>query len=206
MCNLTYVDASFPLTSRLSGLRPSGYCVAAGIKRAFEKLGLTNSVQRFIDDRTVAIRIDENENQLVIRQRLDSLDLFFPLVGFPMNWSGKTFSLGLPSVQALRPFHSLYSSFVTIKGFEEWPDFLHAVYRQIPKEFANHIVVQPLHTNLSENRKVIRIKTKRIVGFSTSIECRNSEASLWIQSRGVGGRRHFGAGIPLAHENRLSQN
>lgn len=201
MSDLIYVDASFPLSSRTLGRSPSGYCIAAGIKRAFEQLGLTNSVKRFIDDRTVAIHIDERKNQLVIRQRIDSLDLFLPLVGISIDWSGESFSLGLPYVQSLRPNHSLYASFVTIKGFEEWPEFLLAVYRQMPEEFANDIVVGPLHSSPRENRKVIRVKTKSIVGFSTSIECRSSVASLWIQSHGVGGRRHFGAGIPLPRGN-----
>jgi len=180
----------------------SGYHLAAAIKKQLQVIGQAEAVQRFLNNSEIGIRLDHFSfgpkrwaQKLVMRLPADSIDIFLPLAGATLNVANNRLTLGTPSVLPLTPSPRLFSNYVTIKGFEEWNSFLVAAIRQINAYAIGNVAVSPLYRETITNRRVITIKQKRIVGFAIAIECVNAEQSLELQSRGIGGRRHFGAGI-----------
>jgi hypothetical protein len=48
-------------------------------------------------------------------------------------------------------------------------------------------------------RRVVKVHGKLVVGFPVVLSGLDPAASLLVQSRGIGGRRHMGAGVFLPH-------
>ena len=44
-------------------------------------------------------------------------------------------------------------------------------------------------------RRILGIRDKKVVGFAVGLTGLGADASLEVQRRGLGGRRHMGAGI-----------
>lgn len=135
-------------------------------------------------------------SRLVLRLPDDQIWLYLKLAGKKLEVDGHPLRVGVSEVRALRPAPTLYSRLVTIKGFVEPETFLAAVKRQLQER------VGTADLRLGE-RRTLRVKDKRVVGFETIAEGLNAENSLKLQDDGLGGRRRFGCGVFVPYGGKL---
>ncbi|MGE3818122.1 MAG: type I-MYXAN CRISPR-associated protein Cas6/Cmx6 [Isosphaeraceae bacterium] len=111
------------------------------------------------------------------------------LDGFPMR-------IGIPRVEPLIPSVRLASRLVTIKGAEDIEAF-RATARRFLEEAG--IAAEPVLAADAEDggpqRRVFRIKGRRLVGFSLRVVGLTAEESIRLQEEGLGGRRRMGCGV-----------
>jgi CRISPR-associated protein Cas6 len=128
-------------------------------------------------------------SRLILRMESEQIGQFLKLAGIELEIDSQTLRVGgVPEVRTLRPGAALYSRLVTIKGFMEAADFLEAATRQLKK-----VGVQS-ELRVGE-RRTLRIKDKRVVGFEVAALGLDAEDSLRLQENGLGGRRHMGCGV-----------
>jgi CRISPR-associated protein Cas6 len=128
-------------------------------------------------------------SRLILRMESEQIGQFLKLAGIELEIDSQTLRVGgVPEVRTLRSGAALYSRLVTIKGFMEPADFLEAAKRQLKK-----IGVQS-ELRVGE-RRTLRIKDKRVVGFEVAALGLDAEDSLRLQENGLGGRRHMGCGV-----------
>lgn len=128
-------------------------------------------------------------SRLILRMESEQIGQVLKLAGVELEIDSQTLRVGgVPEVRTLRPGAALYSRLVTIKGFMEPADFLEAAKRQLKK-----IGVQS-ELRVGE-RRTLRIKDKRVVGFEVAALGLDAEDSLRLQENGLGGRRHMGCGV-----------
>ncbi len=126
--------------------------------------------------------------QLRIRTPVAAIPLVVPFAGKSLRIQDATIRLGAPRIFRLRPHQQLFSWIVTIKGFTNPDVFLEAVRRQLRE--------QEIDTEARiGHRAVLTVKGARIVGFPVLCSTLPAADSLRLQERGIGGRRHIGAGI-----------
>jgi CRISPR-associated protein Cas6 len=133
-----------------------------------------------------------------LRLRLHPEDLvsYIGLAGAQLDLEGFGLRVGIPRVEALVPAASLASRIVTIKGAQERDTFGVAVRRQLAEA---GIAAEPVLVGEAAAggpaRRVVRIKGRRLVGFSLRVGGLTAEESLRLQERGLGGRRRMGCGV-----------
>ena len=107
--------------------------------------------------------------------------------------------LGAPTVEGLLPSPSLSARIVTIKGFTEADEMVGAVQRQMQLlSIAGSIVIG--------QRKVLKIRERKVVGFTVSLAVTNDSDSMKILTHGIGGRRRFGCGLFRASNQAFSNS
>lgn len=125
-----------------------------------------------------------------LRMRLpqDRLPLMLKLAGKRLDVDGYGVRLGVPQTFLLKPSAALYARCVTIKKFMEPEPFLDAVRRKLDEmSVQGEPVVGP--------RRVLKVGNHTVVGFALAIGELSDDASILLQERGLGGRRHMGCGI-----------
>ena len=134
-------------------------------------------------------RIHINERaKLRMRMPQERLPLMLQLAGKSLDVDGYQLRLGVPQTFLLKPSPSLYARCVTIKKFMEPEPFLDAVRRQLAGlEVKGQPEIGP--------RRAFRVGSHKIVGFGLTLRELSNEASLLLQERGIGGRRHMGCGF-----------
>jgi CRISPR-associated protein Cas6 len=134
------------------------------------------------------------QSLLTIRVPSNEIGQLLALSGQSLNVDGHMVVVGVPKVFQLKPRPLLKARFVTIKKFDKEPaEFCEAVRRQLDliEVGANAIVaVGP--------RRVIRVGSHIVVGFVVGIDGLTADESIRVQEKGIGGRRHMGAGMFLA--------
>lgn len=217
------VELSFPLMGDSVPI-DSGYWLSAGLKNCLEGLGKDESVAHFLNDRTIGLHLLvrktpfgeadlSRDSALRIRLAPTLIPILLPLAGRRLRVGPKTIQLGVPSVHGLTPATNLFARLATIKGFEEPGEFLAAAVRQLNDNgLADGVVIRlaqhPIGPHAGEPiRRVLHIRDKTIVGFAVEAQCATAKDSLRLQSIGLGGRRHFGAGvfIPKPHTAEASR-
>lgn len=130
-----------------------------------------------------------------------------PLTGQELDLRGHRLRLGVPKVYPLRPAPSLYSRLVTIKSYTEPTTFLERARQQlnelgvegkislIPRPLARRPVEGRVGSRSPYLRRTVEIDGRVIVGFALKVTSLSPEASISLQSSGLGGRRHMGCGI-----------
>jgi CRISPR-associated protein Cas6 len=139
-----------------------------------------------------AIHINERA-RLRMRMPQDRLPVMLKLAGKRLDVDGYAVRLSSPQTFLLRPSSALYARCVTIKKFMEPEAFLEAVRRKLDEMEVNaEPEIGP--------RRAFRVGSHTIVGFGLTLRELQDEASLLIQERGIGGRRHMGCGffLPIA--------
>lgn len=200
-----FVELAFPTDAKLIP-RDCGYLIAAGIKSCLQETVGTASVKRFVSNCYIGIRLVNDETtftskfefaprKLVVRLPQDYINLFLPLAGKYIRIRNVKVTLGPPQVSALRGSLYLKSRIATIKGFEEPHTFFDAANRQLESAGLSDIKLSLGTDDPSLSRKTILVRGKLIVGFSLKAICITAESSIALQSIGIGGRRHFGAGV-----------
>lgn len=133
------------------------------------------------------IQINERA-RLRMRLPQERLPLVLKLAGKRLALNGNPIRLGVPEVSLLRPAPSVYARCVTIKKFTEPEPFLDAVARKLDEiGIKGEPELGP--------RRAFRVGHHMIVGFGLAVHELSDEASILLQERGLGGRRHMGCGI-----------
>jgi CRISPR-associated protein Cas6 len=132
---------------------------------------------------------------LKVRCPASAVGELLPLVGASLLVGGHGLALGAPRLHPLEPSTALRARYVTIKGFhDDAAAFKDAVVRQIVE--MPGLGQEPPSVEVSVGpRRVMRVSDQTVVGFPMLLQGLYAEASILIQTRGIGGRRHLGAGI-----------
>lgn len=140
-----------------------------------------------------------SKSQIRIRVPISKIPIVYPLAGKKLNVGGYQIKIAIPSINLLQPSPILKARIVTIKSKEcmHLNGFLAAAKRQLEAKGIAGKVSVPLNRDGEPSRKTIRIKGKTIIGYTTEVSELSGEDSIKLQSLGIGGRRHLGAGIFL---------
>jgi CRISPR-associated protein Cas6 len=138
---------------------------------------------------------------LRIRLPSEQIAALLPLAGKALVIAGHRVRVGVPRVVALTPAPALIARLVTIKGFTEPGPFVEAARRQLDELKITGEAGIPLITTGPRTgqprRRILRIKDKRVVGFSLQVTALTAEESITLQEHGLGGRRRMGCGFFL---------
>ncbi len=131
-------------------------------------------------------------SRLVVRTAAERIAEFLPLSGETLRVGPAALSVGVPTVEPLRPSPALRSRLVTIKLREALSpeSFAAGVRRQL-----DALDVSPSATATVGRQRTVRIKDREILGFEVVLEGLSAEDSLLIQQAGIGGRRVLGCGV-----------
>lgn len=190
----------------------NGYLLYSAICSALgghlpEGVGVSSIGGFYLGDGLVSI---SKINRLRIRTPLERIPELLNLAGRFLDIGGYEIRLGVPSIQALAPAPKLISRIVTIKGFEEPDPFLEAVGRKLDELEVHAHAYIPL-VKMGERkgrpmRRIVRIKNRKIIGFTVVLDGLSDSHSLNVQELGLGGRRHMGCGIFLPVKTRKGSN
>lgn len=192
---MLYVELHFPFTGRTLKT-DHGYGLFGAISRIIPEVHgadwLTVATMKGAAVGDGNLQLD-TESTLKIRLPQDRVPLLLKLAGKRLDIDGHTVRLGAPQIHLLKPSSVLYARMVTIKGYTEPGPFQDAVRRKMQDlNVVGEPVVGP--------RRVLKIGNRTIVGFAVAVSELNEEASILLQERGIGGRRHMGCGVffPIA--------
>jgi CRISPR-associated protein Cas6 len=131
-----------------------------------------------------------------LRMRLpaDKFGLVIRLAGKILEIEEHKIRLGIPVARPLSPARHLYSRIVTFKNSLTIEKFLETAHREIDQLGVRAKLELPAE-EISRHRRIIKVKGKKIVGFSLVARDLSNEDSLKLQAEGLGGRRSMGCGI-----------
>lgn len=148
----------------------------------------------------------------------DRIPEVLPLAGTLLDVGGHRVRLGVPSVTPLVPAATLSARVVVVKPDAgpkatrpgprgpvavEFGPFLDIVRRMLDRAgIAGQVEVPFRMTNKRDGqpepcRRVVRIKSKRMVGYAVTASGLSAADSLRLQADGLGGRRRIGCGFFL---------
>ena len=132
-----------------------------------------------------------------IRLPAEQIPTVLLLAGRRLDVAGHGIGLGAPTVEALAPANAVSARIATIKPFMEPEPFGSAVEKQLAEmEISGTVSVGA--------RKIVRIGGRSVVGFSLRVTGLSPEASICLQEKGLGGRRHMGCGVFRRSERELA--
>ena len=192
----TYVDMAFRVTGTTLPL-DHGYVLFAAIARVIQafhdarRWGIHPVLGQQTGPGVLALTA---QSRLKIRLPAGELAVLLPLAGAIVDVDGHPLQIGIPEIVPLRPAASLKARFVTVKGFTEPESFAAALRRQLAG--MPNLGEDPERIEVSVGpRRVIRVGSHTVVGFAVGLGGLEAQASLAVQTHGLGGRRHMGAGI-----------
>lgn len=191
------IDAVFPLAGKSLPL-DHGYPLFSALSRALPELhGRATWAVHPVLGRRAGPGVLELIDRSALKLRLPVEDLreVLPLVGQTLDVGGHRVVVGAPQIRPLEGRPRLKARFVTIKhhaGSEL--DFAAAAKEQLCA-LGDLGQSPPSIEVLVGPRRVMRVGAQVIVGFPMILAGLLGAASLRIQQRGLGGRRHMGAGI-----------
>ena len=197
---MPYVDLAFRLTGSTIPV-DHGYALYAAISRVLPDLHAENEIGihpirgRYVGGANLHLT---STSRLVVRLPDDRLRAVLKLAGKSLEVDGHRLRVGVPETRALRSTASLYSRLVTIKGFMEVNAFFAATKRQLESLGVSAEIAVG-------ERRTLRVKDKRVVGFEVFASQLDAEATLHLQEGGLGGRRHMGCGVFVPVSRRQAQ-
>jgi CRISPR-associated protein Cas6 len=145
------------------------------------------------------LRLEPKWSHLRLRLPAEDIGKVLPLAGKALDVGGHKIRLGVPRVMALEPSPTLVARVVMIKGFTEPQSFLEAARRQLA---AAGIYAEASIPRVREGpqqgkprRHVVRVKERRLVGFTVQLTGLRPEQSIAVQERGLGGKQRMGCGF-----------
>ncbi|MGO9919294.1 MAG: type I-MYXAN CRISPR-associated protein Cas6/Cmx6 [Isosphaeraceae bacterium] len=198
---MAVIDLSFVLVGTTIPL-DHGYALFSAICRVVPALhGDRRAGVHPIPGRQTAPGILSLTSRSRLKLRLPSEEIapYIAVAGQSLGLDGHPVRVGIPSVEALVPAANLASRLVTFRHALDPNAFEADVRRELDRmQIAGtpHIVPstrakfagQPL-------RRVLRIKGRRVVGYSLRMLGLTAEESMRLQEEGLGGRRRMGCGI-----------
>jgi CRISPR-associated protein Cas6 len=145
------------------------------------------------------LQLDPMRSRLRLRLSAADVPRVLPLAGKGITVMRHRIRLGVPQIQTLEPAPALYARTVAIKNSTEVGTFLQTARRQLDEIGVGGSLRVPEHIgrngSVEPQRRVLRIKGVRIVGFALLVEELTPEESLRLQELGLGGRRRVGCGV-----------
>lgn len=136
-----------------------------------------------------------------LRLRLPSEEIapYIALGGTVLDLEGHRLQVRMPHVESLTQADSLGSRLVTFRGVLDPTMFEAAVRQHLEglKISCRPSLVASTRAPWSGQpmRRVIKIKNKRVIGYSLRIHELTAQESLQLQEHGLGGRRRMGCGV-----------
>ncbi|WP_163869077.1 type I-MYXAN CRISPR-associated protein Cas6/Cmx6 [Myxococcus eversor] len=127
---------------------------------------------------------------LRVRCPAETLPVWLPLGGAAIEVGGGEVALGMPRVFPLEAPVSLSARVVTFKNAVDDASFRGAVKRALAELGCEATV----HVG---RRRVVGIAGKKVIGYGLMLSNLSPRASVLLQARGMGGRRHMGCGLFL---------
>lgn len=191
----SFVDVAFPLKGKSLPL-DHGYALFGAVSRVLPVLHREEGWGLFPvhGKRTGPGELTLLPSSLLtIRMPASRIADVLSLSGQSIGVDGHELSAGIPRIFPLQPRPTLQSRFVTIKKFHEDPaEFSAAVRRQL-----DALEVGAAASVSVGERRVIKVSSHTIVGFVVGLDGLSPDESVRVQTVGVGGRRHMGAGLFL---------
>jgi CRISPR-associated protein Cas6 len=200
------VDMAFRLTGSSLPL-DHGYLLFAALSRALQAFREDShwGVHPVLGARTApGVLAVTAHSRLRVRTPAADIAMLLSLTGQELDVGGHRVTVGVPEIFPLRPAAVLKSRFVTVKGFLEADDLLAALRRQLAA--IPDLGQDPERVDMTLGpRRAMRVGPHVIVGYPLLLDGLETQASLALQSHGLGGRRHMGAGVlvPLGRTARL---
>jgi CRISPR-associated protein Cas6 len=150
--------------------------------------------------------LNPRHSRLRLRLGAEEIAAVLPLTGKTLDVDGHRIQLGVPRVLPVVPAPALAARLVTIQTKDRAttaPAFLDAARRQLAQlgiqgEAGIPFVTAGPHTG-QPRRLVVRVKGKRVIGYSLQVTGLTAEESIRLQEHGLGGKRKMGCGffVPL---------
>lgn len=192
-----YIDLSFSLQSSSPIWSDHGFSLFGAISRILPEAHEANGVGILpiagsqIGQRKIQI---DARSRLTLRIPSGDIARWIPLAGKTLEVDGVLLQVGVPEVRGLVPTTAIRSRLVTTKNGQDQSRFEAEIRRQI-----GALGVSPEAIVSITKRRTIRIHSKEVVGYEVVIEGLSFDDSLAIQTHGIGGRRHMGCGVFVAH-------
>lgn len=187
---MPYIDLAFRITGTSVPV-DHGYALYAAISRIVPEIHNARAIGvqpiRGVYGGNGALHLTDF-SRVILRLPDDQIRTYLKLAGKKLEIDEHSLRVGVPEVRTLRPVASLRARLVTIKGFVEPDRFLAATGRQL-QEIGG---TADLHLR---ERRTLRIKDKKVVGFEMVVNQLTPQDSLKLQEVGLGGRRRFGCGV-----------
>lgn len=131
------------------------------------------------------------QGTLRIRCPVEFIAPLLGLSGHALEVAGQRVMLGAPTVRALEPVPSLSARLVTFKHALDEDAFRATAHRFIEELTGTACTLRV------GRRRILTVARAQVVGFGLELAELKAEASLVLQERGLGGRRHMGCGLFL---------
>lgn len=208
------LDYGYPLLSALARIVPQihgdrriGVHGVRGIRHSPQRLTLVR------------------QSRLRLRMPSEEIPTYLALVGAEIDLDGSRLWIGLPGavrgpggehgapveairVEPLRPSADLSSRLVTIGHYREPGPFEEGLRRQLA---SLGVTAEPSFLPSTDpkgrggpERRVVRIKGRKIVGFPIRISGLTAQESILVQENGLGSRRRMGCGLFVPTPSRLA--
>ena len=138
--------------------------------------------------------------RLGLRLPSDLLPRSLKLAGKSLDLDGCKLRVGVSETRALVPAATLHCRIATTKNGDDSARFDAEIARQLAALGIRGKVLRVPEGSggrdgRDPSRRIVRIKNKRIVGYSVLATELTAEESILLQERGLGGRRRMGCGV-----------
>lgn len=192
-----FVDLSF----HISGAHPlrsdHGYSLYGAISRVLPHVHQPNEIGILpISGKSVGGRQMQLTKSSRLTLRVASTDIvsWLALAGKTLEIVGAKVQVGVPEIRGLIPATALRGRLVTTKNCQNQARFEAELSRQMKAIGVSDQVIVTI-----AKRRTVRIHEKEVVGYEVILEGLSAAESIAIQTTGLGGRRHMGCGIFVAH-------
>lgn len=128
---------------------------------------------------------------LRIRCPAELIALFLGLAGGRLELAGRSVTIGAPTVRVMEQVPRLSARVVTFKHALDEQGFRATAHR-----FIEELTGAPCTLHVGR-RRVVTVAGKKVVGFGLDLSDLTPDASVTLQEKGLGGRRHMGCGLFL---------
>lgn len=164
------------------------------------------------------------QSRLRLRMPSEEISRYLALIGIELDLDGSRLMIGFPQVhrghegrgrteeavrvEPLRPAVEVTSRLVTLGQIKEPAEFEESLRRQLA---GLGVAAEPSFFPSTDprgrggpERRVLRIKDRKIVGFPIRISGLTADESLIVQSEGLGSRRRMGCGVFVPVPDRIT--
>lgn len=206
--NMKTIDLAFPM-SGVEVPRDHGYALYGALCRAIPSLHDVRwlSVHPLPGKPAGADRLQVPAGgALRLRMPPGHIATVLPLAGATIDVAGAELRLGAPVVHALVPAASLDARLVVVK-LTDVPTHDHptlgrkaldrgAIEQRVHKELIRQLGLLGISANPElRGHGRMRVAGRAVVGFSVRVQGLDADASLALQTNGLGGKRKMGCGV-----------
>lgn len=190
------IDIAFRVSSTGAIPADHGYLLYSALSRRLPWLheSLDAAVHpirgRQIGGRRMAL---QEFSRLTVRADVDAVGQLLPLSGSQIDLAGTNLLLGVPELRQFSAASDLRSRIVAIK-LSHSPTVPQDTFRKALDDQLQALGVTPGEIVVGQ-RRTMQIKGRQIVGYEVCLTGLSPDASLTVQTHGLGGRHRMGAGV-----------